>query len=388
MLFKGYSLLPCIKVNIAATLTMQADIIAFLLQLHDNLRRTLGLLILHPYTGEGTVILSTALSREMNQVYIIIRRITVNLTDAIRLTTTNYLHVGRNAAEGVGIVVIAKRLLVHQVIECLALTEGILLSYQMDVEQEVTAELDVTCLDLFIGMIEVILQQVELVILDGISLLIVEHAANALGSYITGRKEDGFIGNTLEVFLTALDIIKITAIAPVKVILLAELVTSCLAVLIIIPGIEHDSFKHLKHLRLHQLTSTLRCSGSQGSTVLQIGKLVGITSSRNLLNNLGRLYLLLLTRVVIHLVRHTCIDDGTKEVGIDTQTYQCLLTVFLIIETLTSNTIESIQEIALLNKNLRLIHVIKAVNGSINLLTQILIRHSGPLVNQMADGIQ
>ena len=137
---------------------MKAYIIAFLLQLHDNLRRTLGLLILHPYTGEGTVILSTALSREMHQVYIIIWRIAVNLTDAIRLTATNYLHVGRNAAEGVSIVVIAKRLLVRQVIECLALTEGILLSYQMDVEQEITAELHVTSLDFILSMVEVILQ--------------------------------------------------------------------------------------------------------------------------------------------------------------------------------------------------------------------------------------
>ena len=258
----------------------------------------------------------------------------------------------------------------------------------MDVEQEITAELHVTSLDFILSMVEVILQQVELVILDGISLLIVEHAANALGSNITGRKEDGFIGKTLEILLTTLNVIQITTEAPVNVILLAELVTGRLAVLIIIPGIEHDSFKNLKHLRLHHFIGTLRRSGCQGSTVLKVGERIGLTSSRNLLNILRSSYLLLLSRVIVHLVRHTCIYDGTKEVGIDTQTYQCLLTVFLIIETLTGDTIERVQEVALLSKNLRLIHVIKAVNGRINLLTQILIRHSSPLFNQMTDGIQ
>ena len=388
MLLKGYSLLPGVKVDITATLTMQAYIITFLLQLHDNLRRTLGLLILHPYTGKGTVVLTTALGREMYQVYIIIRCVAVNLTDAVRLTTTDNLYIGRNTAKGMGVVIIAKRLLVQQIIECLALAEGILLSYQMDVEQEITAVLHVTSLDFILSMVEVILQQVELVILNGISLLIVEHAANALGSDITGRKENSFIGKTLEILLTTLDVIQTTAIAPVNVILLAELVTGRLAVLIIIPGIEHDSFKNLKHLRLHQPIGTLRRSGCQGSTVLKVGERIGLTSSRNLLNILRNSYLLLLSRVIVHLVRHTCIYDGTKEVGIDTQTYQCLLTVFLIIETLTGDTIERIQEVALLSKNLRLIHVIKAVNGRINLLTQILIRHSGPLFNQMTDGIQ
>ena len=101
MLLKPDRFVPDVEVHIAATLTMKAHVIAFLLQLDDNLRRTLGLTVIDPDTHEGKAVLGPV-SLEVHQVDVLIRGGAVNLADPVRLTAAVDLHVRRNAAPSVG----------------------------------------------------------------------------------------------------------------------------------------------------------------------------------------------------------------------------------------------------------------------------------------------
>lgn len=101
MPFKLNCFFPGVEVHIAATLTMKAHVIAFLLQLDDNLRRTLGLMVIDPDTHEGKAVLGSV-SLEVHQVDVLIRGGAVNLADPVRLTAAVDLHVRRDAAPSVG----------------------------------------------------------------------------------------------------------------------------------------------------------------------------------------------------------------------------------------------------------------------------------------------
>ena len=97
MLLELYRLVPCAEINIVATLSMQADIHAFLLQFDNNLCRGFCLMVVNPDTCEGmAVFLSFGLVE--HKVDVIIRSGAVNFTDSVRLPVTIDLHVRGDAA--------------------------------------------------------------------------------------------------------------------------------------------------------------------------------------------------------------------------------------------------------------------------------------------------